>query len=180
MTPPSNIISLGVLTVRVPALPVPNVLEPIALGLLMDVSAPKLVDSPLCPEIDSCSDAVTDTLPPDPEKKVALLIEVPPVKLIVAAWMFTAPAPPEPSELDAIAAASLMVRVGVETETGPTCPEPKLTLTMLLSEFCKTTDPSWKVPGRDPDMLMESDAVSCRLPVAPAPNVLLPIAPPPA
>ena len=102
MTPPSNIVSLGVLTVIAPALPVPNVMAEIALGLFTTVTDPKLNDRPLCPEIDSCSDAVTDTMPPGPEPKVELVIEAPPVKLIVAAWTFTSPAPPGPSEVDAI------------------------------------------------------------------------------
>src|SRR5215831_11279120 len=78
MSPPSNIVSLGVLTVRAPALPVPNVVAVIPLGLLAVIllwllSAPKPGNSPLCPEIDSCSDAVTDTMPPGPEPKVAVL-----------------------------------------------------------------------------------------------------------
>src|SRR5215469_1850786 len=136
MSPPSNIVSRGVLTVRAPALPVPNVLDAIALGLFTTVTAPKLTGVPLRPEIDSCSDAVTDTLPPDPEEKVELLIEAPPVKLIVAAWMFTSPTPPGPSEVDAILASPFMVRVEVDTKTGPACPEPKVTLLMLLGTFC--------------------------------------------
>src|SRR5215472_2628560 len=95
MTPPSNIVSRGVLTIIAPALPVPNkVLDAIEVGLFATVVDPKLVDCPLCPEIDSCSDAVTDIMPPGPEPKVELSIAVPPVKLIVPAWMFTSPAPP--------------------------------------------------------------------------------------
>src|SRR5215472_15899558 len=46
MSPPSNIVSRGVLTVRVPALPVPNkVVAAIALGLFTTVLDPKLSDS---------------------------------------------------------------------------------------------------------------------------------------
>src|SRR5215467_9748359 len=97
MSPPSNIVSLGVLTVIAPALPVPEVLAAIAVVRFTTVVDPKLNDSPLCPEIDSCSDAVTDTLPPGPEPKVAVLIAAPPVKMIVAAWTFTSLAPPGPS-----------------------------------------------------------------------------------
>ena len=119
------------LTVRAPALPVPNVLAEIALGLFTTVNDPKLNDRPLCPEIDSCSDAVTDTLPPGPEPKVELVIAAPPVKLIVAAWMFTSPAPPGPSDEDAILA-PFMVRVEVDTKTGPACPKPKVALAMSL------------------------------------------------
>src|SRR5215469_13469643 len=86
MSPPSNIVSRGVFTVIAPALPVPNVLAASALGLFTSVNGPKLNDCPLCPEIDSCSDAVTDRMPPGPEAKVEVLNEPPPVKLIVAAW----------------------------------------------------------------------------------------------
>ena len=100
MSPPSNIVRIGVFTVRAPALPVPNVVAEIALGLFTTVSDPKLDDRPLRPEIDSCSDAVTDTMPPGPEPKVAVLIAAPSVKMIVAAWMFTSPAPPGPSDVD--------------------------------------------------------------------------------
>src|SRR5215472_8143907 len=89
MTPPSNIVRRGVLTVIAPALPVPNVTAPILLGPITTVNGPKLVDRPLCPEINSCSDAVTDIVPPGPEPKVELLIEAPPVKLIVPAWTFS-------------------------------------------------------------------------------------------
>jgi hypothetical protein len=131
MTPPSNIVSRGVLTVRVPALPAPNVLAEIEVGLFTTVNGPKLSDTPLCPEIDSCSDAVTDTRPPGPEPKAELSIEAPPVKMIVPAWMFTSPPPPGPSVEDAIPA-SFMVRAGVETKTGPACPEPKVALAMVL------------------------------------------------
>jgi hypothetical protein len=104
MSPPSNIIRLGVLTVSAPALPVPNVVAVIALGLFTAVTDPgtTLTDRPLCPEMDSCSDAVTDTLPPGPEPKVALSIEAPSVRLIVVAWMFTSPAPPGPNVADEI------------------------------------------------------------------------------
>ena len=116
-------------------------------------------------------------MPPGPEPKVELLIVAPPVKLIVAAWTFTSPAPPGPSVADAIVA-PFMVRVEVETKTGPACPKPKVSLAMLLPTFRRTTGPSWKVPGRKPDMVIESDALICTLPVAPAPNALLPISPP--
>jgi hypothetical protein len=136
MTPPSNIVSRGVLTVIAPARPGPNVLAAILLGLFTAVLAPKVVDSPLCPEIDSCSDAVTDTLPPDSEEKVELVIEAPPVMVIVPAWTFTSPAPPGPNVRDEIVAESFMVRVEVETKTEPACPKPKLALVMLLSTFC--------------------------------------------
>jgi hypothetical protein len=97
MSPPSNRVSLGLLTIRAPALPVPNVLAAITLLLFTTVNAPKLNDRLLSPEIDSCSDAVTDTMPPGPEPKFAVLIVAPPVKVIVAAWTFTLPAPPEPN-----------------------------------------------------------------------------------
>src|SRR5262252_8681192 len=70
MSPPSNIVSRGVLTVTAPALPVPNVTAVIELGLFTTVNCPKPNDRPLCPEIDTCSDAVTDILPPGPEPKV--------------------------------------------------------------------------------------------------------------
>jgi hypothetical protein len=104
MSPPSNIVSRGVLTVIAPALPVPNVVAEIALGLFTAVSDPEptLNDRPLRPEIDSCSDAVTDTLPPGPELKVEAPIPAPSVKMIVAAWMFTSPAPPGPNAVDVI------------------------------------------------------------------------------
>src|SRR5215472_17618230 len=105
MSPPSNIVSRGVLTVRAPALPVPSVKAAILLGKLFTaVSSPKLNDCPRCPEIDSCSDAVTDTLPPGPEPKDAPLIVAPPVKLIVPAWTFTPAGPPGPSVPDVILA----------------------------------------------------------------------------
>src|SRR5262245_33850063 len=78
MNPPSNIVSRGVLTVRVPALPVPNVLAEIVLGLFTTVIDPMpLTDCPLPREIDSCSDAVTDKMPPGPEPKVTVLIAAP-------------------------------------------------------------------------------------------------------
>src|SRR5215813_15075377 len=103
MSPPSNIVSRGVLTVTAPALPVPkNVIDEIALGLFTAVIDAKLTDCSLCPEIDSCSDAATDTMPPGPEPKIEPLIPAPPVKMIVAAWMFTSPAAPGPSEPDEI------------------------------------------------------------------------------
>jgi hypothetical protein len=41
MTPPSNIVSLGVFTVTAPALPVPNVRDEIVLGLFTTVVGPK-------------------------------------------------------------------------------------------------------------------------------------------
>jgi hypothetical protein len=85
MVPPSNIVSLGVLTVTAPALPVPEVLDAIALAAFTIITSPKLNDCPLCPEIDSCSEAITDTLPPGPEPKAELLIEAPPVMVIVSA-----------------------------------------------------------------------------------------------
>src|SRR5262245_27891268 len=177
MSPPSNIVSRGVLTVIAPALAVPSVRAVILLGLLTSVIGPTFTVCPLCPEIDTCSDAVTDTMPPGPEVKVSLAIEAPPVKVILAAWTFTSPAPPGPNELDAIKALPFMVRVGVETKTGPACPKPKVVLEMVLPAFCKTNGPRWKVPGRKPEMVIKSDALSCRLPVAPAPNVLLLISP---
>src|SRR5262249_15224382 len=164
--PPSNIVSLGVLTVTVPALPGPNVAALIALGKFTNVSGvsvPKLIDCVLNPEIDSCSDAVTDTLPPGPEPKlVAPVIADPSVKIIVLAWMFRSPAPPGPSTEDAILA-PLMVRVEVDMETGPACPKPKLTLTISLPTFRKNVGPCWKVPGKEPDMVIESDALICSL-----------------
>jgi hypothetical protein len=123
ISPPSNIIRLGVFTVRAPALPVLNVMAVIALGLFTVVNDPKPNDRPLRPEIDSCSDAVTDTLPPGPEPRVEVLITAPPVMLIVAAWMFTSPAPPGPSDVDAILA-PFRVKVEVNTETWPACPKP--------------------------------------------------------
>src|SRR5215469_7671773 len=135
MSPPSNIVSRGVLTVIAPALPVPNVVAAIALRAFTTVTGPTLNDCPLCPEIDSCSDAVTDIMPPRPEVIVTVSIVAPPVKLIVPAWMFTSPAPPGPNALDAILA-PFMVRVGLETKTGPAGPKPKLALEMLLSTFC--------------------------------------------
>ena len=130
MTPPSNIVSRGVLTVIAPALPVPNVTAPILLTLFVTVSDPKLSDRANCPEIDSCSDAVTDIMPPGPEPKVELLIAAPPVKMIVPAWMVSSPAPPGPFVLDEILV-SFMVRVELETKTGPTGPKPKLAVAML-------------------------------------------------
>src|SRR5215475_6423247 len=126
MSPPSNIVSRGVSTVIAPALPVPNVTAAIALRLFTIVTSPKLPDCPLRPEIDSCSDAVTDTLPPGPEPIVELLIAAPPVKLIVAAWTFTSPAPPGPSVVEEIEPSPFMVRVEVETKTKPAGPKPKL------------------------------------------------------
>src|SRR5262249_21296318 len=77
MRPRPNIVSRGVFTVRAPALPVPCVLAEIVLGLLIAIlvwlaSAPKRDNRSLRPEIDSCSDAVTDTVPPGPELKVEL------------------------------------------------------------------------------------------------------------
>src|SRR5215472_9554926 len=135
MSPLSNRVSRGVLTVRAPALPVPNAVAEIALGLFTAVNDPKLSDRPLWPEIDSCSDAVTDIMPPGPEPKVELLIAAPPVKLIVPAWTFRSPASPGPFVADEILA-SFMVRVEVETKTGPTWPKPKLVLPMLPSTFC--------------------------------------------
>src|SRR5215472_4952413 len=135
MSPPSNIVSRGVLTVRAPALPVPIVEAAIALGAFTTVTGPTLLDRPLCPEIDSCSDAVTDIVPPGPEAEVVVLIEAPPVKLIVPAWTFRTPASPGPFVEDEILA-PFMVRVGVDTETGPACPKPKVALEMLLSTFC--------------------------------------------
>src|SRR5215510_4005633 len=101
MSPPSNIVSRGVLTVIAPALPVPNVVAEIKLGLFTIVTGPKLNDCSPCPEIDSCSDAVTDTMPPGPEAKVEVSIAAPPVKMIVAAWTFRSPAPPGRSAEDA-------------------------------------------------------------------------------
>jgi hypothetical protein len=86
MTPPSAIVSRGVLTVIAPAVPVSNVTAEIVLGLFTAVNdGPTPNDCTLCPEIDSCSDAVTDTLPPGPEPKTELLIEAPSVKVILAA-----------------------------------------------------------------------------------------------
>src|SRR5215472_6248786 len=134
MSPPSNIVSRGVLTVIAPALPVPNVVAEIRLGLFTSVSCPTLNDCPLCPERDSSSDAVTDTVPPGPEAKVVLLIEVPPVKVIHPAWTFTSLAPPGPNVADA-RLASFMVRVEVETKTGPARPRPKLPMVMPLPRF---------------------------------------------
>src|SRR5215831_3135898 len=80
MSPPSNIVSRGVLMVIAPALPVPCVRAEIRVGLFTTVTPWKLDDCPVCPEIDSSSDAVTDTVPPGPEAKVVLLIEAPPVR----------------------------------------------------------------------------------------------------
>src|SRR5215472_7331773 len=139
MSPPSNRVSRGVLIVIAPALPVPNVTVPnvmaeILLGLFTIVTGPTITDCSLRPEIDSCSDAVTDTLPPGPKPKVVLLIPAPPVKLLVPAWTFTSPAPPGPSVAVAILP-SFMVRVGVETKTGPTRPKPKLPLVTPLPRF---------------------------------------------
>src|SRR5215475_8614076 len=150
MSPPSNIVSRGVLTVIAPALPVPNVVAEIKLGLFTIVTGPKLNNCSPCPEIDSCSDAVTDTMPPGPEAKVEVSIAAPLVKMIVAAWTFRSPAPPGRSAEDAILAL-FMVRVEVDTETGPACPKPKLALAMSLPTFRKTNGPSWKVPVRNPD-----------------------------
>jgi|SRR5215472_5174307 len=130
MSPPSNIVSRGVLTVIAPALSVPNVVAESVLGLFVTVNGPKLNDRANCPEIDSCSDAVTDIMPPGPEPKVEPLIEAPPVKMIVPAWTVTSPAPPGPSVVDTILA-SFMVRVGVDTKTGPAGPKPKLPAAML-------------------------------------------------
>src|SRR5262249_29284868 len=152
MSPPSNIVSLGVLTVIAPALPVANVVATIVLGLFTIVCGPKLNDCPLRPEIDSCSDAVTDIMPPGPEAKVELLIAAPPVKMIVPAWTFRSPAPPGPSVADEILA-PFMVRVEVDTKTGPACPKPKLALAMSLPTFRSSTGPIWKVPGKKPDMV---------------------------
>jgi hypothetical protein len=147
--PPSNIIRLGVLTVRAPALPVPNALAVIELGVFTMVNGPKLSDLPVCPETDSRSDAVTDIAPPCPEPKVELSITAPPAKMIVPAWTFTSPAPPGPSVEDAILV-PFMVRVGVETRTGPACPKPKLTSTIWLRIFPVHELSSCKVPGRNP------------------------------
>jgi len=177
MSPPPNIVSLGVLTVTLPALPVPNVLAETALELFTTVTDPELNECALLPEMDSCSDAVTDTLPPGPEPKVELLIVPPPVNMIVAASTFTSPAPPGPSVADAIRA-SFMVRIEVDTKTGPPCPKPRVALEVPLALFSRTTGPIWKIPGRNPDMVMESDAVTCKLPVAPAPYAVLPMNPP--
>jgi hypothetical protein len=33
---------------------------------------------------------------------------------------------------------------------------------MLLLLFCRTTGPSWKVPGRNPDRVIESNALHAR------------------
>src|SRR5215471_6623960 len=144
MSPPSNIVSRGVLMVIAPALPVPCVRAEIRVGLFTTVTPWKLDDCPVCPEIDSSSDAVTDTVPPGPEAKVVLLIEAPPVKLIVPAWMFTPSAPPGPSDADAITLVPpFMVRVGVDTKTGRACPKPKLVSAMALPTFRKTNGPSW-------------------------------------
>ena len=90
----------------------------------MTVTSPKLNDRPLRPEIDSCSDAVTDKMPPGPEPKVVLLIPAPPVKMIVPAWTFTSPAPPGLNVADAILSVPLMERVEVETKTEPASPKP--------------------------------------------------------
>src|SRR5262249_38901392 len=177
MSPPSNIVSRGVSTVIAPALPVPIVLAEIELGLLTTVPASKLDDCTKRPEIDSCSDAVTDTVPLGPEAKVVLAIDAPPVKLIVPAWRFTSPAPPGPSVKDAIFP-PFMVRVEVDRKTGPACPKPKVPLAMLLPTFCKKNGPSWTIPGRKPDVVIECDALSCMLPAAPAPNASLIISPP--
>jgi hypothetical protein len=177
MSPPSNRVSLGVLTVRVPALPVLNAMAVIPVGLFTTVTPPALNELSLCPEIDSCSDAVTDTLPPGPEPKVPLEIPAPPVKLIVSAWTFTSPAAPRLYVEDAILPL-FMMRVEVETKTGLACPKPKVAVAMLLLTFCKTNGPRWKVSGRVPDTVIASEALSCRLPVAPVPNVKLSISPP--
>src|SRR6476620_6455067 len=100
MTPPSNIVSCGVLIVIAPALPVSVVMATIPLGVFTTVNeSPTMNDCTLCPEIDSCSDAVTDTMPPGPELKVWLANEAPLVKVILAAWMFTSPAPPGPKNV---------------------------------------------------------------------------------
>ena len=97
------------------------------------------------PEIDSPSDAVTDTVPPCPEPKVEPVIEAPPVKMIVSARTLTSPDPPGPDVADEIPPLS-MVRVGVETKTGPACPEPKVLLAMPPGTFVSINVPSWKVP----------------------------------
>src|SRR5262249_61855819 len=52
MSPPSNIISRGVLTVIVPAIPVPSVVAEIKLGLFTPVTCPKLNDRQIRPELD--------------------------------------------------------------------------------------------------------------------------------
>src|SRR5215472_749967 len=137
MTPPSNIVSCGVFTVIAPALPVPVVMATIPLGTFTTGNAdPMFTDCPLCPEIDSCSDAVTDTMPPGPEVKVWLPNEAPLVKVILAAWTFTSPAPPGPKNVAvAMLVLSLMVRVGVETKTEPTPPKPKLPSVTPLPRF---------------------------------------------
>jgi hypothetical protein len=140
MSPPSNIVSLGVLTVTAPDLPVPNVLDEITLGLFTTVVDPKVNGCVLRPEIDSCSDAVTDTVPadpdpPGPEPKVEVVMPAPSVKLIVVAWTLRSPAPPGPTVADEIPA-PFRVRVEVETTTGPACPKPKAVLEMPLATFC--------------------------------------------
>ena len=109
----------------------------IAVGLFTTVNDdPTFTDCPLCPEIDSCSDAVTDTMPPGPELKVWLAIEAPLVKVILAAWTVTSPAPPGPKNVAvAILVLSFMVRVGVETKTVPVPPKPKLPSITPLPRF---------------------------------------------
>src|SRR5262245_16395594 len=137
MTPPSNIVSRGVFTVTAPALPVSVVMAAIPLGLFTTVNeSPTITDCSLCPEIDSCSDAVTDTMPPGPELKLWLANEAPLVKVILAAWTFTSPAALGPTNVAvAILVLSLMVRVGVETKTEPTPPKPKLPSVTPLPRF---------------------------------------------
>src|SRR5262249_39553949 len=153
-----------VLTVRDPPLPFPNGLPAdIWLGKALTVVAWKPDVCPsLCPEIDSSSDAVNDSVPPAPEPIVVVLTAPPPVTLIVAAWRFRSPAPPGPSVEDPTVP-RFTVRVEVDMETGPACPKPKVTVAMVLSIFRKTNGPIWKVPGRNPDMVIESDALSCKL-----------------
>jgi hypothetical protein len=129
-----------VLTVIAPASPGPKETAEIALTLLTTVRGPELNDRPLLPEIDSCSDAVSNTVPPCPEPNVELAIAAPPVKLIVRPWMSKSPAPPELSVVDEIRA-SFMVRVELETTTGPACPKPKVAVEMPLLLFSRTTGP---------------------------------------
>jgi hypothetical protein len=102
----------------------------------------------------------------------------PPVKVILAAWMSTSPAPPGPNLDDEEILAPFIVRIEVEMEMGPACPNPNAGLVIALPLFSVTKGPMERVPGRKPDMVIDSAALICMGPLAPSPKPPLLINPP--